>query len=120
MGLELKFRGSVDHLRIARDVRIAQEHETPRQYLVIYDSIPGGTGYLKELMRSEAPLFDVMSLALDRITSCACNHDEEKDGCYRCVYSYHNSVDRKHVSRRTAVQLLTQILEHRTSLRTIT
>src|SRR5690606_32637392 len=46
MGLEQRFRGSVDHLRIARDVRLAQGEESPRQYLVIYDSVPGGTGYL--------------------------------------------------------------------------
>ena len=51
MGLEERFRGSVDHLRIARDISMAQGQETPRQYLVIYDSVPGGTGYLKELMR---------------------------------------------------------------------
>ena len=24
-----------------------------KQYLIIYDSVPGGTGYLKQLMRSE-------------------------------------------------------------------
>lgn len=119
MGLELKFRGSVDHLRIARDVTIAQDNETPRQYLVIYDSVPGGTGYLKELMRDSAPLFEVFQAALDRMTTCGCNSDETKDGCYRCVYTYQNSQGRKHVSRRTAVQLVTAILEHKESLREI-
>jgi len=119
MGLELNFRGSVDHLRIARDVVIARESEQPRQYLVIYDSVPGGTGYLKQLMRDPSPLFDVFSLALERMTSCACNSDETKDGCYRCVYTYHNSYDRKHVSRRTAVQILTEILAHQSSLREV-
>jgi DEAD/DEAH box helicase domain-containing protein len=119
MGLELKFRGSVDHLRIARDVTIAQENETPRQYLVIYDSVPGGTGYLKELMRDAEPLFEVFQAALDRMTTCGCNSDESKDGCYRCVYTYQNSQGRRHVSRRTAVQLVTAILDHRESLREI-
>jgi DEAD/DEAH box helicase domain-containing protein len=120
MGLELRFRGSVDHLRIARDVVIAQGNELPRQYLVIYDSVPGGTGYLKELMRDPTPLFEVFSLALDRMNSCACNSDPTKDGCYRCLYTYHNSYDRKHVSRRTAVRILTEILAHRAALREIT
>ena len=63
-GSRSEFRGSVDHLRIARDIRIAQGQETPRQYLVIYDSVPGGTGYLKELMRDATPLFEVFTLAL--------------------------------------------------------
>lgn len=119
MGLELKFRGSVDHLRIARDIRIAQGQETPRQYLVLYDSVPGGTGYLKELMRDSAPMFEVFKLALKALNECPCNSDEHKDGCYRCVYTYHNSYDRKHVSRRTAVKILTQIIQHEASLKTV-
>ncbi|MEO6923211.1 MAG: DUF1998 domain-containing protein, partial [Bryocella sp.] len=119
LGLELKFRGSVDHLRIARDVTIAHGQETPRQYLVIYDSVPGGTGYLKELMLDPAPLFEVFKLALDFLNSCSCNSDDNKDGCYRCVYTYHNSYDRVHVSRRAAVKILSQILAHQSSLRKI-
>lgn len=116
MGLERRFRGSVDHLRIARDVRIAQADETPRQYLVIYDSVPGGTGYLKELMRDERPLFEVLRQSLETLTSCGCNSDEHKDGCYRCLYGYHNSHGRKQVSRRLAVQLLTEIVGQQANL----
>lgn len=119
MGLELKFAGSVDHLRIARDVRIAQDQEAARQYLVIYDSVPGGTGYLKELMRDASPMFEVFRLALDALNACPCNSDEHKDGCYRCVYNYHNSYDRKHVSRRTAVRILSQVLQHEASLKQV-
>ncbi len=116
MGLELKFHGSVDHLRVARNVTIAQGQEEPRQYLVIYDSVPGGTGYLKTLMRDPEPLFEVFTLALDALNACACNSDENKDGCYRCVYTYHNSHDRKHVSRRAAVAILSQLVANRGSL----
>ena len=119
MGLEERFRGSVDHLRIARDVRIAQGQETPRQYLVIYDSVPGGTGYLKELMRDATPLFDVFRLALGKLNACGCNSDDSKDGCYLCLYGYHNSHERKHVSRRTATKLLTEIVSHQGSLKSV-
>lgn len=119
MGLEKRFRGSVDHLRIARDILLAQSQETPRQYLVIYDSVPGGTGYLKELMRDTSPLFEVFKLALDTLNTCGCISDELKDGCYRCLYGYHNSYERKHVSRRTAARLLAEIIQHRGSLKSI-
>ena len=119
MGLEERFRGDVNHLRIARDISIAQGQETPRQYLVIYDTVPGGTGYLKELMRDATPLFDVFSLALGRLNTCGCNSDEGKDGCYSCLYGYHNSYERKNVSRRTAARLLTEILGHQGSLKTV-
>jgi DEAD/DEAH box helicase domain-containing protein len=119
MGLARRFRGSVDHLRVARDVRLAQGEESPRQYLVIYDSVPGGTGYLKELMRAPAPLFEVLGLALEGLTTCSCVADERRDGCYRCLYSHHNSGDRKHVSRRTASALLAEILGHQGELKPI-
>jgi DEAD/DEAH box helicase domain-containing protein len=119
MGLEERFRGSVDHLRIARDIRIAQGQETPRQYLVIYDSVPGGTGYLKELMRDATPLFEVFKLALAKLSACGCNSDPSKDGCYSCLYGYHNSYGRKNVSRRTAVKLLAEIVGHQGSLKPV-
>lgn len=119
MGLEERFRGSVDHLRIARDVRIAQGQETPRQYLVIYDSVPGGTGYLKELMRDATPLFEIFNLALAKLNACGCNSDDSKDGCYLCLYGYHNSYERKHVSRRTATKLLTDIVSHQGALKAV-
>ncbi|MEO8137840.1 MAG: DUF1998 domain-containing protein [Betaproteobacteria bacterium] len=119
MGLERRFRGSVDHLRIARDVRLAQSEEPPRQYLVVYDSVPGGTGYLKELMRDASPLFEVFRVALNGLQTCLCVADESKDGCYRCLYGYHNSSDRKHVSRRTAVGLLTEILSYQATLQPV-
>ena len=119
MGLERRFRGAVDHLRIARDVRLAQGEESPRQYLVIYDSVPGGTGYLKELMRDPAPLFEVLRLALEHLQGCGCATDESRDGCYRCLYGYHNSSERKHVSRRTATGLLQEILGHQAELKPV-
>lgn len=119
MGLELKFRGAVDHLRVARDIRMAAGQESPRQYLVIYDSVPGGTGYLKELMRDSAPLFEVFELAAQQLATCACNSDESKDGCYQCLYGYHNSYDRRQVSRRTATKILARIAEQKATLKPV-
>lgn len=119
LGLQRRFQGAVDHLRIARDVRLAQGEQVPRQYLVIYDSVPGGTGYLKELMRDTQPLFEVFRRALDDLKGCGCATHEEKDGCYRCLYGYHNSAKRKHVSRRRAVGLLDEILARQSNLKPI-
>lgn len=116
LGLSRRFRGAVDHLRIALDIRLASGEESPRQYLVIYDSVPGGTGYLKELMRDEHPLFEVFAAALTAMDECECNHDPEKDGCYRCLYAYRNSHDRERISRRMAQKLLREILDHRAQL----
>jgi DEAD/DEAH box helicase domain-containing protein len=128
LGLSQRFKGAVAHLRIATDVRMATEagaetglaSESARTYLVIYDSVPGGTGYLKELMRDSAPLFEVFSLALTALNACVCNQDDDADGCYRCMYRYRNSHERQAISRTVAQRLLTQILAHRAELKPVT
>ena len=119
LGLTRRFRGAVDHLRIALDIRMAAGQEIPRCYLVIYDSVPGGTGYLKELMRAPEPLLEVLDLALKALNECVCNQDAEADGCYRCVYAYHNSYDRESISRRIAQKLLSEVVQHKGSLKQV-
>lgn len=119
LGLTRRFRGAVDHLRIALDVRMAAGQEIPRCYLVIYDSVPGGTGYLKELMRAPEPLLEVLELALQALNDCVCNQNAEADGCYRCVYAYHNSYDRDSISRRIAQKLLSEVVQHKGSLKQV-
>ena len=53
-----------------------------KQYLVIYDSVPGGTGYLKQLMNEQNGIIDVFEGALETMVHCSCNDDSQKDGCY--------------------------------------
>ncbi|MBK6287411.1 MAG: DUF1998 domain-containing protein [Gammaproteobacteria bacterium] len=118
MGLERRFAGAVEHLRVARDVRIADGQDNPRQYLVIYDAVPGGTGYLKDLMRDPQPIFECCSWRWLR-SSCGCNTDSEADGCYRCVYRYRNSFERDRVSRRTATLLLKEIVGYQDKLKRV-
>lgn len=119
LGLAKRFRGAVDHLRIALDMRMAADADTPRCYLVIYDSVPGGTGYLKELMRAPEPLLEVFDIALHALNTCTCNQNPDTDGCYRCVYRYHNSNDRKHISRRIAQKLLSEVVQYKGSLKQV-
>ncbi|NJD36340.1 MAG: DEAD/DEAH box helicase [Betaproteobacteria bacterium] len=119
LGLTRRFRGAVDHLRIALDIRMAAGEDVPRCYLVIYDSVPGGTGYLKDLMRAPEPLLEILELSLHALNDCACNQDVEADGCYRCVYVYHNSYDRAFISRRLAQKLLGEVIQHKAALKPV-
>ncbi|MDO4231344.1 MAG: DEAD/DEAH box helicase [Lautropia sp.] len=119
LGLSRKFKGAVSHLRIATDVRMAEDANKVRAYLVIYDSVPGGTGYLKDLMRSSDPLFEVFSEALKAIDSCVCNQDHDADGCYRCMYRYGNSRDRALISRTLAQRQLRQLEDYKSALKKI-
>jgi len=120
LGLKRKFGGKVDHLRVmdyAEPISETTSDGTPessdyqRRYLMLYDSVPGGTGYLHELMQSPDQLLEVFRQARDVMATCACNHDQEKDGCYSCLYAFRNSHGMETTSRTTAVDLFSRILD---------
>ncbi|MDO5103464.1 MAG: DEAD/DEAH box helicase [Lautropia sp.] len=136
LGISKRFKGAVSHLSIAADVRMADRvaeldegdeavgHDARRthDYLVIYDTVPGGTGYLKELMRGgdgkSLSLREVFDLAWKALEACDCNRTAYRDdgdladGCYRCMYRYRNTHDRQNISKRVAQRLLQMILDN--------
>lgn len=114
LGLKEYFHGAVQHLEVTE----MQEPSSTgnKQYLVIYDRIPGGTGYLKQLMTSSASLFRMLDKALHRLSTCSCVNDESKDGCYSCILAYRNSRHRQNISRQSAVELLSKILHNQDKL----
>lgn len=109
LGMKKKF-GNVDHLRATVSEVPVPDADYRKQYLVIYDSVPGGTGYLKQLMNDQNGIIDVFSGALDTMEHCSCNDDPQKDGCYKCLYAYRQSQHIGEISRNTAVGLLKAIL----------
>jgi len=110
MGLRLYFRGDVHHLEITDMLESGVDGHSPRQYLVIYDRVPGGTGYLKELMRTPGNLMSLLQQAHDWLADCECADHAERDGCYRCILAYRDSRNMAAISRRAALHLLERIL----------
>lgn len=117
MGLADFFGGSIDHLRATTYTEPVPHQSTRRPYLLLYDSIPGGTGYLKELVRAPEKVFAILERALGRLKSCACNQDPDRDGCYRCLLAYRSSREMSATSRDLAVELLHSILRHKDRLK---
>jgi DEAD/DEAH box helicase domain-containing protein len=113
LGLKAYFKGSVEHLRVGIYDEVDARDEMPKRYLILYDTVPGGTGYLKQLMRDEKPLFEVLEVALEKLNSCKCNSEHEKDGCYKCIYAYKNNFDRPLISKRKAIEVIKNILASR-------
>jgi len=111
LGLKLKFGGKVDHLRVMNYNEPSQELEANKRFLMVYDSVPGGTGYLQQLMDTPLLLLEIFKLARDHMVNCSCNQDEEKDGCYSCLYAYRNSYGMETTSRNRAVQMFDRILD---------
>ncbi len=118
LGLRKKF-GSVDHLHFTVVDVPEQDSEVRKSYMVIYDTVPGGTGYLKQLTAGKNAMMDVFQLALEAMENCTCASDPDKDGCYHCLYGYRQSNRINQISRRIAVDMLKQILSGRNSLEKI-
>ncbi len=119
LGLKRKFGGNIGHLQLTLHDEPIPDSSQRKQYLVLYDTVPGGTGYLKQLMRSTEPLMEVFELALNVLRSCECGRHtgaEAQDGCYRCLFAYKQSYNMAGTSRSTAIELLSRILEHRDRL----
>ncbi len=118
-GLRLYFGGRVDHIRTTIETEPVEGSSHRRQYLVLYDAVPGGTGYLKELVRDPSNFFDLLDRAREHIAGCSCSSNPDRDGCYRCVFAYRNSFDMQDISRATAVALLSSILGKKATLETV-
>lgn len=116
LGLRDKYGGQVDHLQTLVYSEPEQESLLRKQFLVVYDTVPGGTGYLKEFSHPPAdgalhPMLDVLRRARDRIRSCVCFDDDQRDGCYRCLLAYRNSREMADTSATEALSLIGSILE---------
>jgi DEAD/DEAH box helicase domain-containing protein len=104
LGLKHRFRGNIDHLEATiQEEPLPDTASLQKKYLVLYDRVPGGTGYLKELSQSAETMMDLFADALAVLQRCECREDPVKDGCYRCVYAYRTSFDMPHISRRIAM-----------------
>ena len=116
LGLKQRFGGGVDHLQTAFQTEPVPDSDRTRDYLYLFDTVPGGTGYLKQLTRSEAPLMDALDAALRTIRACQCDNVPDADGCYRCVFAYRRRFAMAETSRAAAIELLADIHKHRDKL----
>lgn len=111
LGLKRRFGGKVDHLRMVQQDEPGKNGGPRKYYVMLYDSVPGGTGYLHQLLAHDAgTLADVLRMALDAVTNCSCNADPEKDGCYRCLYQYRLGRSMELVSRDNAKAVLSELV----------
>ena len=110
MALKKRFGGSVQHLQTCQQDEPLADLAERKRFVFLYDSVPGGTGFLKDLLENEDTILGLLNDALQHLESCVCVEDETKDGCYQCLFAYRNSFDRDRISRKKAVELLRTIL----------
>ena len=119
LGLRRKFGGEIGHLRTMECEYPIPGTSRRRKYLLLYDTVPGGTGYLKDRMTDPDKLRSIFEAAHAALRECACVQDPEKDGCYRCVFAYRRSRDMPTTSRKVAERLVAATLKRWSELEVV-
>lgn len=109
LGMRYYYQSSPDHISI--DVYKEKNQATGENdnYLVMYDTIPGGTGYLSRL-QDPKEFSKLITIAYEHIRDCKCQ-EEGKDGCYHCILSYSNQHIREKLSRERTEELFKKLVD---------
>lgn len=113
LGLKEYYHGQVDHLAMELQSLPDKANSVRNRYIILYDCVPGGTGYLKQFVSEkdkQTLLFEILERALNKLTECECGKAVDKDGCYRCLYRFRNIGGRQNISRRAAIKLLSRLI----------
>lgn len=109
LGMRHYYKSNPEHLRIDTYQEYNKATQNFDNYLVIYDTIPGGTGYLSKLY-NKVEFSKLIEISYEHIRNCECQR-EGKDGCYHCILSYGNQWQRQNLSRARAEELFKKIVD---------
>ncbi|MDT0346579.1 DEAD/DEAH box helicase [Streptomyces litchfieldiae] len=109
-GIARSYGGDPDHLAVVSDSMPEPGGDTDlrRHFLVLYDTLPGGTGYLHRLAGRDG-LRDVLTRARQAIESCVCVA-EGRPACHRCLLRHVEGDEYELVSREHALDMLGELL----------
>jgi hypothetical protein len=111
-GIAARYGGDPDHIDIAEatmpDHAGDLDADWPRRFLVVYDRLPGGTGYLHRLASADG-FREVLLRARDVIEGCPCR-EKGLDGCHQCLLRRVPAADYDKVSRNEVRQMLDELL----------
>ncbi|KUO03960.1 DEAD/DEAH box helicase [Streptomyces caeruleatus] len=109
VGIAARYGGDPDHIDIAAaSMPDGGDANWPRRFLVVYDRLPGGTGYLHRLASADG-FREVLLKAREAIESCPCI-EKGLDGCHRCLLRRVPASDYDKVSRNEVRHMLDELL----------
>ncbi|MFI9106658.1 DEAD/DEAH box helicase [Streptomyces fildesensis] len=106
-GIARSYGGDPDHLAVETASMPDPESSDPtvrRHFLVLYDTLPRGTGYLQRLAGSDG-LRDVLIRARQIIERCVCV-EQGRPACHRCLLRHVRDSEYEFVSREQALDIL--------------
>ncbi|CAM5599531.1 DEAD/DEAH box helicase OS=Streptomyces rutgersensis OX=53451 GN=F0345_23120 PE=4 SV=1 [Streptomyces diastaticus subsp. diastaticus] len=110
LGLALRYGGDPAHIRSTPSTEPDRESGLTRNYLVLYDSLPGGTGYLQRLVEGVGEEFRaVLAAAQEYLRGCSCE-DGSRRACHLCLLGYAPEREYPLLDRREALWMLDDVL----------
>ncbi|MEU6196729.1 DEAD/DEAH box helicase [Streptomyces sp. NPDC047061] len=111
LGLARRYGGDPAHIRSAPATEPDRDSELTRNYLVLYDALPGGTGYLQRLVEREGEEFRaVLAEAQAALRVCPCKDTPRRRACHLCLLGYAPERDYKDLDRQEALWMLDDLL----------
>jgi len=107
LGLRRDFGGDPQHLDVVAS-SMSDGTGSVRRFLVLHDTVPGGTGYLDRFGQPDR-LRQILTLAREALAACPCRL-EGRAACHRCLYGVLSSREMPHASRESALKLLDEFL----------
>ena len=109
LGLRRDFGGDPDHLDVLTSELPNRSGQGRYRFLVLYDRVPGGTGYLDRLADPDR-MRTILHGARQAIARCLCVN-EGRRACHRCLLGAVSPREYELVSRGLALELLDDLLE---------
>ena len=111
-GLRRRFRGQPIHLDVElMNEPVPGDEEARKHFLVLFDTVPGGTGYLREY-RDPDQVFRLLDETLQGLLACRCRK-EGQDGCYLCLFGRQSQRFLPILSSQLAERVLAEVLQER-------
>jgi hypothetical protein len=108
LGLRADFGGDPSHLEVALTDAPNAAGQGRRRYLMLFDSVPGGTGYLARLAEPDR-VKTILTHAREVIAHCPCSI-EGRQACHRCLLGVVDRNEYDLARRDLALEVLDDLL----------
>ncbi|MFC6017535.1 DEAD/DEAH box helicase [Plantactinospora solaniradicis] len=109
LGIAAEYGGDPAHLRVLSATMPDAPSGGTRNYVVVYDTQPQGTGYLHRLADPDQ-FRQILKRARQIIGSCVCQH-EGRTACHRCLLRYARNSEFNLMNRDEALGMLSRLLD---------
>lgn len=83
----------------------------PRTGFVLFDNVPGGAGHVRRIGVLESnKIQEIFKEAYNVVNECKCGGDSADAACYSCLCNYQNQRQHEQLSRKLAIQWLSELV----------